>query len=90
MIFVVFFDFSYWNEMNKLELAMAIDAADLPRGLLHGSMHRRRHRAPVLPLVPCCPSSSSIDRDRTARRWLPIRSSSIASSRRLLSSSSTP
>ena len=37
--------------MNKLELAMAIDAADLPRGLLHGSMHRRRRRAPVLPLL---------------------------------------
>ena len=55
MIFV-FFDFSYWNEMNKLELAMAIDAADLPRGLLHGSMHRRRHRTPVLPLAPYYPS----------------------------------
>ena len=55
--------------MNKLELAMAIDAVDLPRGLLHVSMHCRRHRAPVLPLAPCCPSSSSIDQDRTARRW---------------------
>ena len=46
--------------MNKLELAMAIDAADLPRGLLHGSMHRRRHRAPMLPLAPYCPSCSSL------------------------------
>ena len=45
--------------MNKLELAMAIDDADLPRGL-HGSMHRRRHRAPMLPLVPYCPSLSSL------------------------------
>ena len=46
--------------MNKLELAMAIDVADLPRGFLHGSMHRRYHRAPVLPLAPYCPSCSSL------------------------------
>ena len=46
--------------MNKLELAMAIDAADLPRGLLYSSMHHRRHRSPVLPLVPYCPSCSSL------------------------------
>ena len=41
--------------MNKLELAMAIDAADLPRGLLHGSMHRRRHRASCCPSPPTAP-----------------------------------
>ena len=48
--------------MNKLELAMAIDAVNLPRGLLHDSMHSRchRHRAPVLPLAPYCPSCSSL------------------------------
>ena len=44
--------------MNKLELAMAIDAVNLPRGLLHGSMHRCRHRALVLPLAPYYPSCS--------------------------------
>ena len=37
--------------MNKLELAMAIDAADLPRGQGERAGVDRRHRAPVLPLM---------------------------------------
>ena len=59
MIFV--FYFSYWNEMNKLELAMGINAANLSRGLLHGSMHSCCPSPPTAPPVLPFPLSDAAD-----------------------------